>query len=230
MRASGLPSLEQGPDCHRSHPVVSGCVIDACIRLAVPEEGDAGEGLGRPRCPLPHLMLDLERDGRRRDWIVASLRQAGCSACGRRDRIPPTPRRKTAQAVTGRCRTHAARAGTVVRVRGHTLRDPRVTSCRGGLSSCSACAEDHEVGLSGKPAVRSRMSVLLETPLTLGMRLGSRIRPHPHAVPGSADVPAGWRPRPRPRTAVPGTFTGHVTGESTTPQPATKTGPPHSPG
>ena len=170
-------------------------------------------------------MMDLERDGMRRDWIVASLRQAGRSACGRRDRIPPTPRRKTAQAVTGRCRTHAARAGTVVRVRGHTLRDPRVTSCREGLSSCSACAGDHEAGALGKPAVRSRMSVLLETPLTLGMRLRSRIRPHPHAAPGRADVHAGWRNRPVPRIGVPGRFTGHVTGESTLSRPSPSRAP-----
>ena len=55
MRASGLPSFEQGAYCHRSDPVVSGCVIDACIRLAGADVGDAGTGLGRPLVAHFHL-------------------------------------------------------------------------------------------------------------------------------------------------------------------------------
>ncbi len=131
-------------------PIRPGCIwlCDRC--LYSPGRGRGGRCWNWPwaasRCPLPPVMMDLECAGTRRDWIVAFLRHAGRGACSRRDRISPTPRRKTAQAVTGRCRTHAARAGAVVRVRGHTLRDPRVTSCRGGLSSCSACAGDHEAG------------------------------------------------------------------------------------
>ncbi|MCY4612205.1 MAG: OmpA family protein, partial [Nitrospira sp.] len=51
----------------------------------------------------------------------------GCGQAGRRT----DPRRQTAQAVTGCCRIPAASPGTVVRVKGPTLRAPRFTPGRG---------------------------------------------------------------------------------------------------
>lgn len=47
---------------------------------------DTGQGLGRPRCPLPPVMVDLEREGTRWDWIMPSLLEAVTGKPGRKDK------------------------------------------------------------------------------------------------------------------------------------------------